>query len=233
MNLLKKTVLVSAASLMVTSAFALTATESQVLTQKILASKVVDMPLVAAKLVVSADKADRIEVAKAAAVAVAKSRPTSLSMVVGAILRKAPEATEAVVAACLEVAPQMARTVVAAATFATEGQDAVILATADRLVPAQQAEVRGEVTLAKSRRAMKTSTTAKRTINISKEDVNEGIQTTPVLPPTLPPGAPPTPPPTAVLATKPAPSPQRTITAFVVQPDGTESTYTTVSPTPP
>ena len=161
MNLLKKTVLVSAASLMVTSAFALTATESQVLTQKILASKVVDMPLVAAKLVVSAEKADRIEVAKAAVVAVAKSHPTALSTVVGAILRKAPEATEAVVAACLEVAPQMARTVVAAATFATEGQDAVILATADRLVPAQQAEVRGEVTLAKSRRAMKTSTTAK------------------------------------------------------------------------
>jgi hypothetical protein len=161
MNLLKKTVLVSAASLMVTSAFALTATESQVLTQKILASKVVDMPMVAAKLVVSADKADRIEIAKAAVVAVAKSHPTALSTVVGAILRKAPEATEAVVAACLEVAPQMARTVVAAATFATEGQDAVILATADRLVPAQQAEVRGEVTLAKSRRAMKTSTTAK------------------------------------------------------------------------
>jgi hypothetical protein len=170
MNLLKKTVLVSAASLMVTSAFALTATESQVLTQKILASKVVDMPLVAAKLVVSADKADRIEVAKAAVVAVAKSHPTALSTVVGAILRKAPEATEAVVAACLEVAPQMARTVVAAATFATEGQDAVILATADRLVPAQKAEVRGEVTLAKSRRAMKTSTTAKRTITIRAND---------------------------------------------------------------
>ena len=233
MNLLKKTVLVSAASLMVTSAFALTATESQVLTQKILASKVVDMPLVAAKLVVSADKADRIEVAKAAAVAVAKSRPTSLSMVVGAILRKAPEATEAVVAACLEVAPQMARTVVAAATFATEGQDAVILATADRLVPAQQAEVRGEVTLAKSRRAMKTSTTAKRTITISRDDVNDNVQVTPVTPPTLPPGSPPPPPPTAVLATKPAPSPDRTITTSVTQPNGTESTYTTVSPTPP
>jgi hypothetical protein len=177
MNLLKKTVLVSAASLMVTSAFALTATESQVLTQKILASKVVDMPLVAAKLVVSADKADRIEVAKAAVVAVAKSHPTALSTVVGAILRKAPEATEAVVAACLEVAPQMARTVVAAATFATEGQDAVILATADRLVPAQKAEVRGEVTLAKSRRAMKTSTTAK-TLTFSG---NQVVQTTQVL----------------------------------------------------
>ena len=230
MNLLKKTVLVSAASLMVTSAFALTATESQVLTQKILASKVVDMPLVAAKLVVSADKADRIEVAKAAAVAVAKSRPTSLSTVVGAILRKAPEATEAVVAACLEVAPQMARTVVAAATFATEGQDAVILATADRLVPAQQAEVRGEVTLAKSRRAMKTSTTAKRTITISRDDVNDNVQVTPVTPPTLPPGSPPPPPPTAVLATKPAPSPDRTITTSVVQPDGTVGDYTTVSP---
>jgi hypothetical protein len=176
MNLLKKTVLVSAASLMVTSAFALTATESQVLTQKILASKVVDMPLVAAKLVVSADKADRIEVAKAAVVAVAKSHPTALSTVVGAILRKAPEATEAVVAACLEVAPQMARTVVAAATFATEGQDAVILATADRLVPAQKAEVRGEVTLAKSRRAMKTSTAAKGILVSGNQ-----VQSTPVV----------------------------------------------------
>jgi hypothetical protein len=180
MNLLKKTVLVSAASLMVTSAFALTATESQVLTQKILASKVVDMPLVAAKLVVSADKADRIEVAKAAVVAVAKSHPTALSTVVGAILRNAPEATEAVVAACLEVAPQMARTVVASATFATEGQDAVILATADRLVPAQQAEVRGEVTLAKSRRAMKTSTTAK-LITILPRD--SGVTSVPVVNP--------------------------------------------------
>jgi hypothetical protein len=183
MNLLKKTVLVSAASLMVTSAFALTATESQVLTQKILASKVVDMPLVAAKLVVSADKADRIEVAKAAVVAVAKSHPTALSTVVGAILRKAPEATEAVVAACLEVAPQMARTVVAAATFATEGQDAVILATADRLVPAQKAEVRGEVTLAKSRRAMKTSTTAKAIVVGGNQ-----VASTPVVNPTT--GAP-------------------------------------------
>ena len=187
MNLLKKTVLVSAASLMVTSAFALTATESQILTQKILASKVVDMPMVAAKLVVSADKADRIEIAKAAVVAVAKSHPTALSTVVGAILRKSPEATEAVVAACLEVAPQMARTVVAAATFATEGQDAVILATADRLVPAQQAEVRGEVTLAKSRRALKTSTTAK-TINLPANQVvrTEQVLTTngvPVAPP--------------------------------------------------
>ena len=179
MNLLKKTVLVSAASLMVTSAFALTATESQVLTQKILASKVVDMPLVAAKLVVSADKADRIEIAKAAVVAVAKSHPTALSTVVGAILRKAPEATEAVVAACLEVAPQMARTVVAAATFATEGQDAVILATADRLVPAQQAEVRGEVTLAKSRRALKTSTTAQGKTIVIKP--NEAVVTQQVL----------------------------------------------------
>ena len=178
MNLLKKTVLISAASLMVTSAFALTSTESQALTQKILASKVVDMPLVAAKLVVSADKADRIETAKAAVVAVAKSHPTALSTVVGAILRKAPETTEAVVAACLEVAPQMARTVVAAATFATEGQDAVILATADRLVPAQQAEVRGEVTLAKARRAMKTTATAKGgTIVIPG---NVAVTTTPV-----------------------------------------------------
>ena len=194
MNLLKKTVLVSAASLMVTSAFALTATESQVLTQKILASKVVDMPLVAAKLVVSAEKADRTEVAKAAVVAVAKSHPTALSTVVGAILRKAPEATEAVVAACLEVAPQMARTVVAAATFATEGQDAVILATADRLVPAQQAEVRGEVTLAKSRRAMKTSTTAK-TVTIGGNQV----ASTPVVNPVT--GAP-VAPPVKVTATK-------------------------------
>lgn len=233
MNLLKKTVLVSAASLMVTSAFALTATESQVLTQKILASKVVDMPLVAAKLVVSADKADRIEVAKAAAVAVAKSRPTSLSMVVGAILRKAPEATEAVVAACLEVAPQMARTVVAAATFATEGQDAVILATADRLVPAQQAEVRGEVTLAKSRRAMKTSKNAIRTIVITRDDVNDNVQVTPVPPPPLEPGAPPPPPPTAIGGTKRDPSPQRTATFSVVQSDGTLGDYTTASPTSP
>ena len=121
MNLLKKSVLITAASLIVNSAFALTSTESQALTQKILASKVIDMPLVAAKLVIAADKADRIETAKAAVVAVAKNHPTALSTVVGAILRKAPEATEAVVAACLEVAPQMARTVVAAATFATEG----------------------------------------------------------------------------------------------------------------
>jgi hypothetical protein len=161
MNLLKKTVLITATSLLVNSAFALTSTESQALTQKILASKVIDMPLVAAKLVVAADKADRIETAKAAVVAVAKNHPTALSTVVGAILRKAPEATEAVVAACLEVAPQMARTVVAAATFATEGQDAVILATADRLVPTQQSEVRGEVALAKARRATKSSLTAK------------------------------------------------------------------------
>ena len=53
MNLLKKTVLITATSLLVNSAFALTSTESQALTQRILASKVIDMPLVAAKLVAS------------------------------------------------------------------------------------------------------------------------------------------------------------------------------------
>ena len=163
MNLLKKTVLITATSLLVNSAFALTSTESQALTQKILSSKVIDMPLVAAKLVVAADKADRIETAKAAVVAVAKNHPTALSTVVGAILRKAPEATEAVVAA---------------ATFATEGQDAVILATADRLVPNQQSEVRGEVALAKARRATKSSVTAKAgTITIPG---NVAVTTTPV-----------------------------------------------------
>lgn len=162
MNLLKHSALVAAASLvMSSSAFALTSTETQVLTQKILSSRVVDMPVVAAKLVVSADKADRVEIAKNAVIAVAKNHPTALSTVVGAVLRKAPEATEAVVAACLEVAPEMARTVVAAATFATEGKDAVILATAGRLVPSKMDDIRGEVTLAKARRSMKSTATAK------------------------------------------------------------------------
>lgn len=91
MNLLKHSVLITAASLMVgTSAFALTSTESQALTQKILASKVIDMPLVAAKLVVSADKADRIETAKAAVVAVAKNHPTALSTVVARFSARLP-----------------------------------------------------------------------------------------------------------------------------------------------
>jgi hypothetical protein len=72
----------------------------------------------------------------------------------------------------------MARTVVAAATFATEGQDAVILATADRLVPAQKSEVRGEVTLAKARRAMKTSAT--KSIGPIVIPGNVAVSTTPV-----------------------------------------------------
>jgi predicted peptidase len=55
----------------------------------------------------------------------------------------------------------MARTVVAAATFATEGKDAVILATAGRLVPSKMDDIRGEVTLAKARRSMKSTATAK------------------------------------------------------------------------
>ncbi|MFM8880606.1 MAG: hypothetical protein ACKOKG_15955 [Verrucomicrobiota bacterium] len=178
MNLLKYSVLVGAASLMVgSSAFALTSTESQALTQKILASKVIDMPVVAAKMVVSADKADRIETAKTAVVAVAKNHPNALSTVVGAVLRKAPEATEAVVAACLEVAPQMARTVVAAATCAIEGQDQVILATADRIVPSQKADIRGEVTLAKARRSMKETSAKGGTITIPG---NTAVVTTPV-----------------------------------------------------
>jgi len=146
---------------MSSSAFALTSTESQVLTQKILSSRVIDMPVVAAKLVVSASKSDRVEIAKAAVTAVAKNHPTALSTVVGAVLRKSPEVTEAVVAACLEAAPEMARTVVAAATFATEGQDSVILATAGRLVPAKMDDIRGEVKLAKARRASKSTATAK------------------------------------------------------------------------
>jgi hypothetical protein len=99
MNPLNRSLLIAAASLMVsTSAFALTATESQALVDKILASKVIDMPSVAAKMVVKAEKAERIETAKTAVVAVAKNYPKALSAVVGAVVRKAPETTEAVVA---------------------------------------------------------------------------------------------------------------------------------------
>ena len=178
MKSIKHSFLVGAASLaVVSSVLALNSTEAQLLTQKLLASKVIDMPAVAAKIVASADKVDRIETAKAAVVAVAKNQPNALSTVISAILRKAPEATEAVVAAAIEVAPQLARTVVAAATFATEGQDAVILATADRLVPNQKAELRNEVTVAKARRSMKsTEKSGGKTITIPG---NESVQTAP------------------------------------------------------
>jgi hypothetical protein len=153
MNPLNRSLLIAAASLMVsTSAFALTATESQALVDKILAAKVVDMPSLAAKMVVKAEKADRVETAKTAVVAVAKNYPKALSAVVGAVVRKAPETTEAVVAACLEAAPSMARTVVAAATFASVGQDKAILSVIDRLAPAQQQEVKTEMALALARR---------------------------------------------------------------------------------
>ena len=181
MNPLKHSFLLGAASLMVVSSvFALNSTEAQALTQKLLASKVIDMPAVAAKIVASADKVDRIETAKAAVVAVAKNQPNALSTVIGAVLRKAPEATEAVVAAAIEVAPQLARTVVAAATFATEGQDAVILATADRLVPNQKSELRNEVTVAKARRSMKPTakTIIGKTITIPGTDAISTAPTT-------------------------------------------------------
>ena len=153
MNHLNRSLLIAAASLMVsTSAFALTATESQALVDKILSSKVIDMPSVAAKMVVNAEKAARIETAKTAVVAVAKNYPKALSAVVGAVVRKAPETTEAVVAACIEAAPSMARTVVAAATFASVGQEKAILSVIDRLAPAQQQEVKTEMALALARR---------------------------------------------------------------------------------
>lgn len=153
MKPLNRTLLIAAASLMVgSSALALTSTETQALTDKILASRVVDMPAVAAKLVIQAEKAERIETAKTAVVAVAKNYPKALSAVVGAVVRKAPETTEAVVAACLEAAPSMARTVVAAATFASVGQDLAILSVIDRLAPAQQQEVKTEMALALARR---------------------------------------------------------------------------------
>lgn len=153
MKPLNRTLLIAAASLMVgSSALALTSTETQALTDKILASRVVDMPAVAAKLVIQAEKAERIETAKTAVVAVAKNYPKALSAVVGAVVRKAPETTEAVVAACLEAAPSMARTVVAAATFASVGQDMAILSVVDRFAPAQQQELKTEMALALARR---------------------------------------------------------------------------------
>ena len=183
MNPLKHSFLLGAASLMVVSSvFALNSTDAQALTQKLLASKVIDMPAVAAKIVASADKVDRIETAKAAVVAVAKNQPIALSTVISAVLRKAPEATEAVVAAAIEVAPQLARTVVAAATFATEGQDAVILATADRLVPNQKSELRNEVTVAKARRSMKST---EKTLIIGKTIVLPGSQVVETSPTTV------------------------------------------------
>lgn len=157
-SLARQFTLITVASVLVSSsAFALTSSDAEALTQKIASTKVAELSATSSKLVARAEQSDRVETAKVAVLAVAKSHPTALSSVITAVLRKAPEATETVVAAAIEAAPEMAKTIVSAATFATEGKDEVILSVADRLVPTQKAAVRAEVSSVAIRKALKGS----------------------------------------------------------------------------
>lgn len=155
-SLARQFTLITVASVLVSSsAFALTSSDAEALTQKIASTKVAELSATSSKVVARAEKADRVETAKVAVLAVAKNHPTALSSVITAVLRKAPEATETVVSAAIEAAPEMSKTIVAAATFATEGQDETILSVADRLVPTQSASMRAEISSVNARKALK------------------------------------------------------------------------------
>jgi hypothetical protein len=141
MNSLPKQFAVAAAAsvLLATSAFALSTSEVEGLTQKIAGSKVVEAPALAAKLVVQSSKEDLTQVARTVVTAVARNHQTALGNTVTAIIRKAPQATEAVVEAACEAAPQQASAIVAAAVLADDSIAQLASSVAVRVVPSMVA----------------------------------------------------------------------------------------------
>jgi hypothetical protein len=168
--------IIVASVLVSSSAFALTTSDAEALTQKIVSTKVAELPAISSKLVSKAAAVDRAETAKVAVVAVAKNNPTALAAVISAVLRKSPESTETVVAAALEAAPELVKSIVSAAVFAT-GNDELVVSVAERVAPDLKSTVRTTVASAKAARALRNAKAI--VIDAGNPPPDSQVQTTP------------------------------------------------------
>lgn len=143
-----------AASAIMAPALALDAAGITSLNQAISATKVVETPSVAARMVSEASKEDKEQVAVAVVTAAIRSHPSSIGSVITAVLRKAPETMSAVVAAALEAAPDSSLTIIAAAAEGAPDQADKAVAVASKKMPSRTASFEREVAVVRGRRVV-------------------------------------------------------------------------------
>ncbi len=155
-NSLKSVVvaIVAGSVLAAAPAFALTSVETDTITKAISGAKVVDVSGKAAKLVSSAAKSAKTEVAVAAVGAAIKAHPSTIGSVIVSVLKVSPESTEAVVAAAIEAAPQSVLTIVAAAAEGAPAYADKAVAIASAKMPTRASAFEREVAVVKGRRTV-------------------------------------------------------------------------------
>jgi len=144
--------LVAISALAVVSARASSAAELEAVGQKVAASKTVEAPAVAVKLVKKAAKEDKEQVALAALTAGLRAHPASLPTLLTAVIKAAPDSTDALVTAALELVPESAATIVRVASESNPAKAEAALAAAVKRVPAMKVTMEREMAATRSRR---------------------------------------------------------------------------------
>ncbi|HTH48439.1 MAG TPA: hypothetical protein VMB21_13080 [Candidatus Limnocylindria bacterium] len=147
----------AASAVTMAPALALDAAGIESLNTMVSAAKVVETPLVAARLVSEASKEDKEQVAVAVVTAAIRSHPSSIGSVITAVLRKAPETMSAVVAAALDAAPDSSLTIIAAAAEGAPDQADKAVAVASKKMPSRTASFEREVAVVRGRRTVATA----------------------------------------------------------------------------
>ena len=142
----------AASAVIMAPAVAMDAAGIDSLNRTVAATKVVETPSVAARLVADASKEDKEQVAVAVVTAAIRSHPSSIGSVITAVLRKAPETMTAVVTAALDAAPDSSLTIIAAAAEGAPDQADKAVAVASKKMPSRTASFEREVAVVRGRR---------------------------------------------------------------------------------
>ncbi|MEI6356293.1 MAG: hypothetical protein WCP53_04240 [Verrucomicrobiota bacterium] len=158
-NSLKELVVAfTAASVMtVVPAFALSSVEVEAVNKSLNAARVVELPALASKLVLSAAKEDKEKVAVAAVTSTIRNHPGAMSTVITAVVSVAPETIEAVVEAALNLAPDSALSIVASAASGAPKRANKAAAIAAKRMPSRAASFEREVAIVRGRRLFSTA----------------------------------------------------------------------------
>ena len=147
----------AASAVCMAPALALDAAGVESLNRTVAATKVVETPSVAARLVADASKEDKEQVAVAVVTAAIRSHPSSIGSVITAVIRKAPQTVSAVVTAALEAAPDSSLTIIAAAAEGAPDQADKAVAVASKKMPSRTASFEREVAVVRGRRLVSSS----------------------------------------------------------------------------
>jgi len=157
MNPLKKLAVSLAAVTFVSASSHLAAATPSVEAAKMVASaKAVEAPGVAVKLVKSADKDAKSDIAVAVVKAGLRKHPAAISSILSGVLKASPESAESVVDAALDTMPDASITIVKVASEAVPAKSDAFLAMASKKVPAKRGLMEREMASVRSRRLVTT-----------------------------------------------------------------------------